>query len=141
MLEQKKGQEEKEEVSFQLKFAPLEEWPAGYFFCLAAEMVLWYYIPAMRDDGNEQYQRKLEDREDGYEALCRRCGECCGASGSDPCARLSPSGDGRFVCTAYASRLGPQMTRSGVIFTCVTIRDVHKHGVYYNNCAYSTGSK
>lgn len=88
---------------------------------------------------NEQYQKKMEAQEADHEALCRRCGECCGASGSDPCSRLSPTDDGHFLCTAYADRLGPQKTRSGVIFTCVTIRDVHKHGVYYNDCAYNKG--
>ena len=90
---------------------------------------------------SEQYQKKLEMQEANYEALCRRCGECCGAFGSDPCAQLSPTEDGHFACSAYADRLGPQKTRSGVIFTCVTIRDVHQHGVYYNDCAYNRGAQ
>jgi hypothetical protein len=98
-------------------------------------------MTVMDNAENEQYQKKLETREIDHEALCRRCGECCGAHGSDPCARLSPAEGGRFICTAYDGRLGPQMTRSGVIFTCVTIRDVHKHGVYYNACAYNMGAK
>lgn len=95
----------------------------------------------MKSAENEQYQKKLEEQETIYEALCRRCGECCGAFGSDPCSQLSPTKDGRFVCIAYTDRLGPQKTRSGVIFTCVTMRDVHKHGVYYNDCAYNRGAK
>ena len=90
---------------------------------------------------NEQYKKKLEAQETDHEALCKRCGECCGAFGSDPCSQLSPIEDGHYVCTAYGDRLGPQRTRSGVIFTCVTIRDVHKHNVYYNDCAYNKGAK
>jgi uncharacterized cysteine cluster protein YcgN (CxxCxxCC family) len=83
------------------------------------------------------YQKKLEEQEAAYEALCRRCGECCGAFGEDPCEHLVETGDGRHECDSYADRLGPQKTRSGVIFTCVTMRNVHKHGVFYNNCAYT----
>ena len=90
---------------------------------------------------NEQYQNILEAQDAAHEAICRRCGECCGAFGSDPCAQLLPTADDHFVCSAYADRLGPQRTRSGAIFTCVTIRDVHQHGVYYNNCAYNRGAK
>lgn len=83
------------------------------------------------------YGKKMGDLEASHEALCRRCGECCGASGADPCSQLRPTDGGRYVCAAYADRLGPQKTRSGVIFTCVTIRDVHRHGVFYNDCAYN----
>jgi hypothetical protein len=84
------------------------------------------------------YNMKLKDQEASREALCRHCGECCGAFGADPCERLTPNGDGTFDCGVYTDRLGPQKTRSGIIFTCVTIRDVHKHGVFYNNCAYNS---
>jgi len=83
------------------------------------------------------YYKKLQEQEVSYEALCRRCGECCGAFGKDPCEHLVRAVDGRYACSAYADRLGPQKTVSGTIFICVTIRDVHKHGVFYNNCAYN----
>lgn len=86
-----------------------------------------------------KYCKRLEEQAQAHEALCRRCGECCGASGEDACADLLRTADGRYTCGVYADRLGPRKTRSGVIFTCVTIRDVHKHGVFYNDCAYNKG--
>jgi hypothetical protein len=89
----------------------------------------------MRDDAI--YAKKLEEQEAAREALCRRCGVCCGVGGSDPCGNLVEVSDGRYDCAAYAGRLGPQKTRSGHIFTCVTMRDIHKHGVFYPDCAYT----
>ncbi len=89
----------------------------------------------MRDDA--LYEKKLEEQEAAHEALCLRCGVCCGAGGADPCGNLVRAADDRYDCAAYADRLGPQRTVSGHIFTCVTIRDVHKHGVFYPDCAYT----
>jgi hypothetical protein len=85
----------------------------------------------------EIYTDRMKALEEAHESLCGRCGECCGAAGSDPCSRLLKNPDGTFTCSAYSDRLGPQQSRSGNIFTCVTIRDVHAHGVYYNGCAYN----
>jgi hypothetical protein len=85
------------------------------------------------------YLKKAEEQKIAYEALCRRCGVCCGAFGPDPCASLVKTADGRYDCGAYADRLGPRLTVSGAMFACVTIRDVQKHGVFYPGCAYGEG--
>lgn len=82
------------------------------------------------------YAEKERAREAAHEALCKCCGRCCGAEMSDPCSRLVKQPDGRYLCSAYANRLGPQTTVSGKIFTCVTIRDVHKHDIHYPGCGY-----
>lgn len=84
-----------------------------------------------------EYMKRLEEKSAAHEALCKRCGVCCGAHGPDPCANLSRGPDGRYSCVSYADRLGPQKTVSGHIFTCVTMRDVHDHGVFYPECAYT----
>jgi len=83
------------------------------------------------------YDKKMDELEAAREALCIQCGVCCGVFGSDPCSHVAKTDDGRYTCTVYSERLGPRKTVSGVIFTCVTIRDVHKHGVYYPGCAYN----
>lgn len=81
---------------------------------------------------NKQKEQLLE-----YEGRCGYCGECCGAYGPDPCANLIKRPDGRYQCSVYDNRLGPQKTLSGKLFNCVAIRDVIKFGVSYRNCAYT----
>ena len=82
------------------------------------------------------YLKKQNEQFLEYEGRCSRCGECCGAYGSDPCASLAKGKDGRYFCGAYENRLGPQKTASGRVFNCVAIRDVIKFGVSYENCTY-----
>jgi hypothetical protein len=91
----------------------------------------------MESTDDRSYADKMDAQEERHEALCRRCGICCGATGEDPCESLVRSSDGRYTCAVYTDRLGPRTTRRGAIFACVTIRDVHKHGVYYPDCAYN----
>lgn len=95
----------------------------------------------MRDDDSLAYQQSTEASQRSYEALCRRCGECCGANGEDPCANLIREDNGRYRCSRYSDRHGPQQTVSGRIFTCVNIRDVQAFGVFYNNCPYGKADR
>lgn len=82
------------------------------------------------------YFKKLECQDEAYEALCRRCGECCGASSSDPCANLIKLEDETYSCRAYETRRGLQASISGNMFACVNIRDVISSGAYYPDCPY-----
>jgi len=95
------------------------------------------YEPKGNIVDDEAYNKKIEDQARAYEALCRRCGECCGAGGEDPCNNLTKLEDGTYICSRYADRHGPQQTRSGKIFTCVNIRDVHEYGMFFKNCGYN----
>ncbi len=70
-----------------------------------------------------------------YEALCKKCGKCCGLE-TDPCANLKKSDSGGYYCAVYDSRLGRQTTVSGRIFTCVEIREVVKFGMSNEGCGY-----
>ena len=88
---------------------------------------------------NNLYAKRLEGQEAAYEALCRRCGECCGADGTDPCSNLVKLEDGHYHCKTYETRLDLQKTLSGRVFMCVNIRDVIKRGTRYNNCPYCEG--
>jgi uncharacterized cysteine cluster protein YcgN (CxxCxxCC family) len=81
---------------------------------------------------------KIQDRASAeFEAICKRCGECCGAGTDEPCANLASAGDGKYFCRSYQNRLGMQRTVSGRVFTCVNIRDVIAKGLPYGSCAYS----
>ena len=59
-------------------------------------------------------------REKEFEAVCTKCGSCCGAL-DDPCSNLARKEDGTYWCQVYPTRLGPQRTVSGESFTCVPI--------------------
>ncbi len=84
---------------------------------------------------SERYEKYSSEKESAFEALCKRCGECCGASG-DPCVNLARRDDGTFFCRDYEGRLGPQVTVSGKKFHCIPIRDYINHGTLKDNCAY-----
>lgn len=72
-----------------------------------------------------------------FEALCLRCGECCGAFDGDPCRNLQfDESSGRYYCRDYENRLGPQKTISGHTFDCVPIIQNLKRGCYHEKCAY-----
>ncbi|MDP3790034.1 MAG: hypothetical protein Q8R48_06510 [Candidatus Omnitrophota bacterium] len=85
----------------------------------------------------DSYLRKQEEQFREYEGRCLRCGECCGVNGTDPCANLIKQSDGKYYCSVYENRLGPQKTVSGNVFNCVTIRDVVRFGVSYRSCPYT----
>ena len=86
------------------------------------------------------YFKKLEYQNEAYEALCRRCGVCCGASTSDPCANLTKRADGTYDCSVYAARHGIQRSVSGSMFACVNIREVIASGTEYPDCPYCKNS-
>lgn len=87
-----------------------------------------------------RYFKKQDELLSRYEAICVRCGACCGMTDGDPCASLQNGGDGTYHCKAYATRLGPQKTVSGKSFTCVPIRDVLKYESPHPGCAYVKGT-
>lgn len=70
------------------------------------------------------YENYLKDKEEAHEALCKRCGACCGSNEADPCARLLKDGNGKYYCSVYESRLGSQRTVSGREFNCVPLRKI-----------------
>jgi len=84
----------------------------------------------------QAYEKVLANRDATHEALCRRCGQCCGTLGEDPCANLEKLADGTYSCRIYNIRHGLQKTMSGRYFMCVNIRDVIKCGASYDNCPY-----
>jgi uncharacterized cysteine cluster protein YcgN (CxxCxxCC family) len=72
-----------------------------------------------------------------YEALCRRCGSCCGIKDGDPCEHLRLTAEGKSFCDIYENRFGLRRTRSGREFYCVPIRKILSEswsGSY--QCAY-----
>ncbi len=71
---------------------------------------------------SEIYTKYMAAKEEDFESLCKKCGECCGVS-DDPCSRLMAADDGTHACNDYHERLGAQKTASGKTFTCVPIRE------------------
>jgi uncharacterized cysteine cluster protein YcgN (CxxCxxCC family) len=84
----------------------------------------------------ETYQQKQKEMDDEYEALCRRCGWCCGARDGDPCVNLEKLADGTYFCRVYPNRIGQQKTVSGKSFTCIPIRVVRTYHKLYPLCPY-----
>ncbi|MDD5731228.1 MAG: hypothetical protein PHN57_08925 [Candidatus Omnitrophica bacterium] len=83
-----------------------------------------------------RYLLKQEEQAKEHEALCRRCGACCGAFDGDPCLNLSRDGNDKYYCLKYDTRLGRQQTVSGRTFNCVPIRDLFKFYPPYPDCPY-----
>ncbi len=87
-------------------------------------------------DNSMYNQDQAEDYRD-FEALCTRCGLCCGSDDGDPCVHLKLDTQSvSYYCDDYAGRLGPQMTISGARFQCVPIVENIKRGSYHQKCAY-----
>jgi len=83
------------------------------------------------------YIHKQTQQQKQYEALCKRCGSCCGAFDGDPCSNLAMDEENKYYCRVYDERFGPQKTLSGKIFNCVPIRElVKRFDRIYNSCAY-----
>ena len=74
--------------------------------------------------GEEKLQQWLKLKEERWEALCGRCGACCGVTEGDPCEHLRGSKKGEYLCSIYENRFGEHRTVSGKIFKCVPIRQV-----------------
>lgn len=85
-----------------------------------------------------KYQDKQKEQLERYEAMCARCGECCGAYDGDPCSSLDKAVDGKYYCRDYANRGGTQKTISGRSFSCVPIRELINFEVPYSRCPYLT---
>lgn len=81
------------------------------------------------------YLQKLEEEFEKYEALCKRCGACCGAHSDDPCVNLKKDGESKYRCEVYYNRIGMQKTISGKNFSCVPIRDLRPN-LPFPGCAY-----
>ncbi|MDD5174370.1 MAG: hypothetical protein PHV48_06060 [Candidatus Omnitrophica bacterium] len=84
---------------------------------------------------NMAYMDSQRRNSEEYEALCKRCGKCCGLE-TDPCVNLKKDISGNYYCAVYESRLGRQVTVSGRIFTCVEIREVVRKGLPNGGCGY-----
>jgi hypothetical protein len=84
---------------------------------------------------DRKYEDYLSAAEAEFEAICSRCGACCGAF-DDPCSNLYKSNDGKYLCKSYSARLGPQVTVSGHPFNCVPIRQHIAAATLRPGCAY-----
>ncbi len=85
---------------------------------------------------NNAYIKQLRDLGSREETACHRCGECCGSVDGDPCSKLVKEPDGTYRCSVYSDRLGPQLTVSGKVFNCVTIREIKKYDALRPGCGY-----
>ena len=74
--------------------------------------------------GENKYEDHLKNVQISYEALCKRCGACCGKFEDDPCVQLKKDEAGSYFCATYENRLGLQKTVSGREFNCVPVRKV-----------------
>ena len=89
----------------------------------------------MNDMDDAAYSDNQRRNSEEYEAICKKCGKCCGLE-TDPCANLKKSDSGGYYCAVYPSRLGRQVTVSGRVFTCVQIREVVRKGLPNEECGY-----
>jgi len=90
---------------------------------------------SMSDDG--RYESLQAKQYEEWEARCRGCGACCGATEQDPCEHLYQTAPHKFTCRIYENRFGLHHTRSGREFCCVPIRQIlHKHWLGSEQCAY-----
>lgn len=90
-----------------------------------------------KDMDRTAYSKRQDEYIREHEALCKRCGRCCGAGTEEPCSNLARDDSGKFYCKSYENRLGAQKTVSGRVFTCVQIRDVLTKGLPYESCGYT----
>lgn len=70
-----------------------------------------------------EYSDCIQLKEIEYEALCLRCGGCCGAY-DDPCKHLKKIDDSNYICEIYEKRLGLREATSGEKFYCVSLREI-----------------
>jgi len=85
----------------------------------------------------KRYQQLQERQFRAWEALCTRCGACCGVVEGDPCEHVTKLRSGQYACAIYEKRFGMHKTRSGRLFKCVPIRDIcHKSWPGDQCCGY-----
>ena len=70
------------------------------------------------------YKEKQKQAEARWEALCGRCGACCGAFDGDPCEHLRMDSSRKYYCAIYNNRFGKHKTVHGAEINCVPIRDI-----------------
>jgi len=88
---------------------------------------------------SQKYIKYSKTEEEKFEAVCKRCGECCGAL-DDPCRNLVKNKtNDQWFCKDYKDRYKQQKTISGNSFTCVSIREHMRNGSLRLNCAYRGG--
>ena len=86
---------------------------------------------------NERYNQIQEQKYQAHEALCKRCGACCGVLEEDPCEHLKKGSDDRYFCDTYNNRFSLQKTVKGEPILCVPIRNMlHKTWWGRSQCAY-----
>ncbi|MCK5706212.1 MAG: hypothetical protein KAI43_01070 [Candidatus Aureabacteria bacterium] len=84
----------------------------------------------------KDYSSYITDKEKEHEALCKRCGACCGAL-NDPCIHLQKDKQGKYFCDTYDNRTREHNTISGETFRCVDIRSIiYKEWKGKENCEY-----
>jgi len=83
-----------------------------------------------------RYIEIQKQKEKAFEALCTRCGVCCGASDGDPCLNLTKDSENRYFCKDYENRFHKQTTVSGKEFHCIPIRLLRGSGTKFANCPY-----
>jgi len=82
---------------------------------------------------NQIQDRKLHE----HEALCKRCGSCCGVLEGDLCEHLQKTPDKGYFCDIYENRFGLRKTVKGEPVLCVPIRDMlHRTWWGRTQCAY-----
>jgi len=82
-----------------------------------------------------RYINRLAEKDVEFEAVCKRCGECCGSL-DDPCSSLLKMPDGKYFCKDYDTRFGPKHTRSKKTFNCVSIREHIANNTLRGGCEY-----
>jgi len=85
---------------------------------------------------SEDYLYHLKQKEQEWEALCSRCGGCCGAF-DDPCKHLQKDAEGLSFCEIYEQRFGIRETQRGEKFRCVPVAKIlHTHWKNEHLCKY-----
>jgi len=85
----------------------------------------------------EKYEANQKEKFLKFEAICKRCGACCGSEDTEPCINLAREAKtGTYYCKDYENRIGLQKTASGKPFHCIPIRELIAHNLLRPNCAY-----
>ncbi|MCK5306228.1 MAG: hypothetical protein KAJ66_03770 [Candidatus Omnitrophica bacterium] len=73
-----------------------------------------------------------------FEAICQRCGICCGSEDGDPCQHLKKDKDNKYYCDIYQKRFGLHKTVNGTIINCVPIEEALRgREELRKKCAYA----
>ncbi|MCK4519429.1 MAG: hypothetical protein KAU12_04835 [Candidatus Omnitrophica bacterium] len=73
-----------------------------------------------------------------FEAICQRCGICCGSEDGDPCQHLKKDKDNKYFCAIYQKRFGLHKTVNGILIKCVPIEEaLRDKPELRKKCAYA----